>query len=89
LIKVQEEELEEYRNKAFMEKSFSGVRTFNQDLINTLKAALIPISDEELLQRLRISPTNPDSVKAISAQLEALEGYNLIQLTKEGWRWVE
>lgn len=88
LISVQEEELEQFRNKAFLEKSFSGERTFNPELISLLRGSKRPLSDEELMRELNIPPTNPDSIKALSSQLEAIQEIKLVKLTKAGWRWI-
>ncbi len=87
LISIQEKELEEYRNKAFMEKSFTGIRVFNRELIDTLRKAEKPLTNEGLLQKIGISSTDPDRVKAISAQLDALLSYEIVKFSSDGWRW--
>ena len=89
MIAIQDEELEESRNRAFLEKSFTGYRELNKDLINALRGAKRPIPEEELLQGLGVTPTDPKGVKAISAQLEAMQEYGLVKCRRNGWEWVE
>jgi len=47
------------------------------------------LSNEELLSRLGVSPSEHEAVKAVSKQLELLESYGLVQPTPRGWRWAE
>ena len=89
LLLLQEEELEEYRNKAFLEKSYTGIRIFNKELIDTLRMAGKALTNEELLQKLNVTPNESDKIKSISSQLEALQGYDLITYSTKGWRWAE
>ncbi len=89
LLSMQEDELEEYRNNAFTDKTYTGVRVFNRELIDTLRRSGTAFSNEDLLKRVGVSPTEPDKVKAISAQLEALLACELISFSPKGWRWKE
>ena len=83
-----EEELRRYRAQPFLDDHFVGVRGYQKELINILREARL-ISDEELLSRLGIKPTEHEAVKAVSKQLENLEGYGLVMSSSKGWRWVE
>lgn len=89
LLSIQEEELEEYRNRVFADKTFTGVRTFNVDMINILRSSSRAITNEGLLDKLDITPDEINSIKAISNQLEALQEYGLVKYTNKGWKWVK
>lgn len=89
LLEIQEQELEEYRNRAFTDKAFTGIRSFNPDLIEAIRRAGRPIKDEELLQKLGIGLDDSDGIKGISTQLEALQSYNLVKKDRRGWIWVD
>ena len=89
LIIIQDEELEESRNKAFLEQSYTGYRDLNRDLISSLRVARRPISEDELLKGLGVSSSDPKGVKTISAQLETMQEYGLVKFTRNGWKWVE
>ena len=41
-----------------------------------------------LLEDLGIDPRESDLVKAVSKQLEELEGYGMIKPEGKGWRWI-
>ena len=83
-----EEELRRYRAQPFLDGHFVGVRSYQRELINILREGRL-ISGEELLSRLGIRPTEYEAVKAVSKQLENLEGYGLVISSSKGWRWVE
>lgn len=82
-----EAELRKYRAEPFLEEKFSGVRKYDQKLIELLKKGET-IDSDHLLRQLRVSPRETDLVKAVSKQLENLEAYGLIEKTRRGWRWV-
>ncbi len=88
LLEIQEEELEEYRNRAFSDKTFTGFRIFNPELLETLRSAGKPLKDDILLQRLGIALDDSEGIKATSAQLESLQTYNLVKKGRRGWTWV-
>ena len=89
LLSIQDEELEDYRNKAFVEKSFTGIRTYSRALVDSLRNAGKPLTNDELLQKLGIPPNEAQRIKAISAQLESLSAYGLVKYSAKGWRWVD
>jgi hypothetical protein len=82
-----ENELRRYRAELFLEASFQGIRKYDKKLIELLKKGK-PISSDQLLHQLRISPKETDLVKAVSRQLDNLEGYGLVRKSHHGWRWV-
>ncbi|MEM2873508.1 MAG: hypothetical protein QXD82_04980 [Nitrososphaerales archaeon] len=86
LVENLDNELKRYRAKPFIEEDFQGTRRFDKELIELLRKGE-SYSDEEILAKLNIDPTDTDLVKAISKQLEALEGYDLVEYTGRGWRW--
>jgi len=88
LLQRYEEELREYRAKAFTEPGFSGSRKFNDELIRLLRTGRVLTSDE-IIARMGLKPTETEAIKGISQQLEGLEGYGLVKLTKGGWQWTE
>ena len=82
-----ETELKRYRSEAFIEDKFEGVRKYSKELISILKSGSVTDS-YNLLERLGIDPNNTDLVKAVSKQLEELEGFGLVTSTQRGWRWI-
>jgi predicted transcriptional regulator len=86
LVKNLEKELRRYRAQPFLEPSFEGIRRFDRELIELLRSGKT-FSEEEILDRLGVDPSETDYVKAISKQLEILEQYGLVEFTGRGWRW--
>ncbi|MEM2169590.1 MAG: hypothetical protein QXH97_05745 [Candidatus Bathyarchaeia archaeon] len=86
LVENLDNELRRYRAVPFLEEHFEGVRRFDKELIDLLRGGGV-YSDEEILARLNIDPSNADLVKAVSKQLELLEEYGLVEFTGRGWRW--
>jgi hypothetical protein len=82
-----ESELRKYRAEPFLEEKFSGIRKYDQKLIEILKKGET-IDSDHILRQLRVSPRETDLVKAVSKQLENLEAYGLVEKTRRGWRWV-
>jgi predicted DNA-binding protein len=87
VLEKYENELKRYRSQAFVEDRFEGARKYNQELITILRRG-VTIDSYKLLDELDIDPKDTDLVKAISAQLEELERYGLVNSTQRGWRWV-
>jgi len=79
-------ELRRYRAQPFIEEAFEGVRRFDRDLIELLRKGG-SYTQEQILAHLNIDPSDSDLVKAMSKQLEALEGYGLLEYKGRGWRW--
>lgn len=72
--------------KPFAEECFEGKRSFDKDLIELLRKGGSH-SQEEILAHLNVDPSDGGMVKALSKQLEALEGYSLVEYSGRGWRW--
>jgi len=79
-------ELRRYRAQPFLEEAFEGVRRFDRDLIELLRKGG-SYTQEQILAHLNIEPSDSDLVKAVSKQLEALEGYGLLEYKGRGWKW--
>ena len=84
-----EEEVRRYRSQPFLDDTFTGVRKYQRELVDLLKARTTTLSSEELLLHLGIQPSEYDAVKAVSKQLENLEAYGLVKSSPKGWRWVQ
>lgn len=82
-----EEELGRYRSQPFLEGSFVGLRRYQRELVEILKEGRA-VSSDEILSRLSIKPSEQEAVKAVSRQLENLEGYGFVQSSPRGWKWV-
>jgi hypothetical protein len=87
VIDKYETELKRYRSEAFIEDKFEGVRKYSKELISILKRGSVTDS-YDILENLGIDPNNTDLVKAVSTQLEELEGFGLVTSTQRGWRWM-
>jgi hypothetical protein len=83
-----EDELRGYRNKPFLDEDFVGLRRYQKDLIDILREGRF-VSSREILDRLGVKVTDQDSVKAVSKQLENLEGYGIIRSSPKGWKWMK
>jgi len=86
LVENLDRELRRYRTQLFLEEHFEGVRAFDKELIDLLRQGGT-YSEDEILARLGISPTDTELIKVVSRQLEILEGYGLVQFTRKGWKW--
>jgi hypothetical protein len=80
--------LRRYRAQPFIDDRFVGVRSYQKELIEVLRQGRLVTSDE-ILARLGIRPAEHEAVKAVSKQLENLEGYGLVRSSAKGWKWVE
>jgi len=79
-------ELRRYRTQPFLEESFEGVRKFDKDLVELLRKGG-SYTQEQILAHLNIDASDSDLVKAVGKQLEALEGYGLLEYKGRGWKW--
>jgi hypothetical protein len=69
VLEKYENELKRYRNEAFVEEKFEGVRKYNKEIIAILKRSGV-VDSYELLEELGIDPKETDLVRAVSKQLE-------------------
>jgi len=86
LVENLESELRRYRAEPFAEEGFQGTRKFDRELIDLLKRGS-SFDGEEILSKLGIDPSDLKAVKAVNGQLEALEGYGLVEYSGRGWTW--
>jgi hypothetical protein len=82
-----ENELKRYRSQAFLGADYQGVRRYSKELVEILKSRGF-VDSYRLLEDLGIDPRESDLVKAVSMQLEELEGYGMIKPEGKGWRWI-
>ena len=87
VVEKLERELRRYRAESFLEPDFKGIRRLDRELVETLRDSGV-LSNEEVLSKLGIDPSEHEAVKAVSKQLEILESYGLVQPTPRGWRWI-
>jgi hypothetical protein len=88
LLSIQEKELKDLRNKAFLEPAFSGVRSFDKDLLVLLQSKNKAFNQDEIMAGLGIHYTNSEAINSLTLQLEALVEYRLAQITGRGWKWI-
>ena len=93
LYETQEREIRKYRAEPFLKESFEGARRYDKELVELLRTrkgdgGYRTISNDEILSKLGIDPPETEAVKAISSQLESLQGYGLLKLTANGWMWL-
>lgn len=82
-----ETELKRYRSQDFMKESFEGVRRYTKEIVEILKTRG-HVDSYNLLETLGIDPRESDLVKAVSHQLEELEGYGMVKPEGRGWKWI-
>jgi hypothetical protein len=88
LVEKLEQDLRQYRAQMFTDEEFTGVRSYDKKLVELLREPGIHDNDS-ILSRLGIKPSEADSIKAVSKQLELLQSYGLVKATPRGWSWVE
>lgn len=82
-----EEELKRYRNAAFLDADFKGKRKISEDLVKLLKRKGV-IDSYMIADELNVDLHDSEAVKALSNELDTLEGYGLIARHLKGWKWV-
>ena len=88
LVEKLEQDLRQYRAQLFTDEDFTGVRSYDKKLVEILRESGVHDNDA-ILMRLGIKPSEVDSIKAVSKQLELLQSYGLVKVTPRGWSWVE
>ncbi|MBS3778482.1 MAG: hypothetical protein KGY50_04225 [Candidatus Thermoplasmatota archaeon] len=80
-------QLKFYQNKTFIENGkLDGVREYSKKLTNLFKKHG-SIKEGELYDLLHLDPTDTDTTKAISNQIDHLIDYGVLERMKGGWRW--
>ena len=87
VLEKYENELKRYRSQAFLGEDYQGMRRYSKELVEILKSGGL-VDSYRLLEDLGIDPRESDLVKAVSMQLEELEGYGMIKPEGKGWRWI-
>ncbi len=87
VLEKYENELKRYRSQAFLGEDYQGMRRYSKELVEILKSRGF-VDSYRLLEDLGIDPRESDLVKAVSTQLEELEGYGMIKPEAKGWRWI-
>jgi len=82
-----ESELKHFRSTAFLEDDYKGMRRYSRELVDLLKARG-QIDSYKILEALGIDPRESELVKAVSQQLEELEGYGMIRTDGRTWKWI-
>jgi hypothetical protein len=88
LVEKLEQDLRQYRAQMFTDEDFTGVRSYDKKLIEILREHGV-LDNDSILSRLGIKPSEADSIKAVSKQLELLQSYGLVKATPRGWSWVQ
>ena len=82
-----ESELKHFRSQAFLEEDYKGMRRYAGELVEILKGRG-SVDSYRLLELLGIDPRESDLVRAVSRQLEELEGYKLVKTDGRTWKWI-
>ena len=82
-----EAELKRYRAQPFQAEDYQGMRGYSKELVEILKSRG-HVDSYRLLEALGIDPRESELVKAVSKQLEELEGYGMIKADGKGWQWI-
>jgi len=88
LIERLEAENKKYKEAAFLNPSFSGIREYDAEVVEAIKTHG-PIRTPRLLERLNIDPTDLEGIEALSRQLESLEAHGLVERSSNGWMWAK
>lgn len=87
VIERYEGELRKYRAQSFINEDYVGMRRYSKEIVNLLKSRG-QADSYKILEALGIDPRESELVKAVSKQLEELEGYGFIKAEAKGWRWI-
>lgn len=86
VIERYEAELKRHRSQAFMEDDFRGQRRYSRELADILRKGTV--DSYRLLEELGIDPRESDLVKAVSKELEELEGFGVVKTDGRSWQWI-
>ena len=86
LVDKLEEDLRLYRSRLITDQTYSGATPYDQQLVSMLREPGTHTQDS-ILSRLKVKPTDTEVLKAISVQLENLEAFGLLRNTSKGWVW--
>jgi hypothetical protein len=86
LIEKYEQDLRNYRSRLFSDESYTGVRVYDKELVQILREPGVH-SYNEIIDRLRIKPSDSEAIRTVQRQLDNLRGYNLAKEIRGGWIW--
>ena len=86
LVERLEQDIKHYTAKPFLQENFSGIRTYEKDLIRLFRTSK-EVRKEDLYQKLNINPMDMEATTALQNQIRNLEGYGLIKDIGGKWRW--
>jgi FtsZ-binding cell division protein ZapB len=82
-------QLKNFQNKTFIENGdWHGIR-FIQKKVTDLFKKHKSIKEDELIDLLHIQPSDTDTLKAVSKQIDQMLDFGIIEKIRGGWRWVK
>lgn len=85
LYEKAEAELFRLRHSSYL---VDNIREPPEKLIATLKSAIRPMSNHDLLRAMGIDVKDLPAMKILLAQLRALQDFRQVQETPLGWKWI-
>jgi hypothetical protein len=82
-----EVDLKKYRSQSFLNDDYHGVRRYSKEIVDLLKSRG-QADSYKILEVLGIDPRESELVKAVSKQLEELEGFGFIKSDGRSWKWI-
>lgn len=87
VIERYEGELKKFRAQSFTSGDYAGVRRYNKEIVDLLRSRG-QADSYKILEALGIDPRESELVKAVSKQLEELEGFGFIKSDGRSWKWI-
>lgn len=87
VIERYEGELKKHRAQSFTNEDYAGVRRYSKEIVDLLKSRG-QADSYKILEALGIDPRESELVKAVSKQLEELEGFGFIKSDGRSWKWI-
>ncbi len=87
VIERYEGELKKHRAQSFTSENYAGVRRYSKEIVDLLKSRG-QADSYKILEALGIDPRESELVKAVSKQLEELEGFGFIKSEGRSWKWI-
>jgi hypothetical protein len=88
LIEKQRTELLKIKQAAFLQPELRGVIQFDVKLVKLLDKGGVWTQDK-LCEALHIDLHDSDAMKIVARQLQELRGFDFIEETARGWRWIK
>lgn len=87
VIERYEADLRKYRSQSFLNEDYRGVRPYSKEIIDLLKSCG-QADSYKILEALGIDPRESELVRAVSTQLQELEGFGFIKAEGRSWKWI-